>query len=323
MGTFGLLLIIQAQVASAAASSQAVPVEVSSVRATRAAEPPVLDGSDEDAVWRGAPAIDRFLQAKPSEGAPARYATVARVAYDPAQSLHLRPRLRSPSRQHRQPARPPRRADRVRRDHRDARLLARPAHRLRVRGEPGRGEVRLRHLQRRQRGRRLGCGLGCGDPDRLARLDRRVPDPALAAQLLRQRQHELRLAGLAHHPAPRRVASPGRSIVPRAPASPRSSARSPGWRGWRAPTARRSSPTCSPGTSRARRPTATRATRTSPSAATSSTGSPPTSCSTPPSTPTSARSRPIPRCSTSARSRPSSRSGGPSSWRARDCSPSR
>ena len=84
MGTFGLLLVIQAQVASAAASPQAVPVEVTSVRATRAAEPPVLDGSDEEALWRSAPAIDRFLQAKPSEGAPARYATVARVAYDPA-----------------------------------------------------------------------------------------------------------------------------------------------------------------------------------------------------------------------------------------------
>ena len=51
-----------------------------SVRATLAAEPPVLDGMDQDAVWRGAPAIDRFLQARPSEGAPARYATVARVA---------------------------------------------------------------------------------------------------------------------------------------------------------------------------------------------------------------------------------------------------
>jgi hypothetical protein len=79
----GVLLVIQAQISSAAAPPNVTPHEVTSVRATRAAEPPVLDGSDQDAVWRSAPAIDRFLQAKPSEGAPARYTTVARVAYDP------------------------------------------------------------------------------------------------------------------------------------------------------------------------------------------------------------------------------------------------
>jgi Domain of unknown function (DUF5916) len=83
VGTFGLLLVIQAQLSSAGGPQQPAAVEVASVRATRAADPPVLDGSDEDAVWLAAPAIDRFLQARPSEGAPARYATVARVAYDP------------------------------------------------------------------------------------------------------------------------------------------------------------------------------------------------------------------------------------------------
>ena len=84
MGTaLGVLLVIQAQISSAAAPPNVTPHEVTSVRATRAAEPPVLDGSDQEAVWRSAPAIDRFLQAKPSEGAPARYTTVARVAYDP------------------------------------------------------------------------------------------------------------------------------------------------------------------------------------------------------------------------------------------------
>jgi hypothetical protein len=80
--TLGMLLVLQAQVSSAAASPPAPQPDVASVRATRAAEPPVLDGIDHDAVWRSAPAIDRFLQAKPTEGAPARYATVARVAYD-------------------------------------------------------------------------------------------------------------------------------------------------------------------------------------------------------------------------------------------------
>jgi hypothetical protein len=58
------------------------------VRATRAAEIPILDGSDEDAVWRSAPAIDQFLQARPSEGAAARLRTEARVAYD-ASNLYV------------------------------------------------------------------------------------------------------------------------------------------------------------------------------------------------------------------------------------------
>jgi hypothetical protein len=84
VGTFGMLLVIQAQLSSAGAAPPPAPGEITSVWATLAAEPPVLDGMDQDAVWRGAPAIDRFLQARPSEGAPARYATVARVAYDPA-----------------------------------------------------------------------------------------------------------------------------------------------------------------------------------------------------------------------------------------------
>ena len=48
----------------------------------------MLDGRDDDAVWRTAPAIDRFLQAKPSEGAPARLRTEARVAYD-AHNLYV------------------------------------------------------------------------------------------------------------------------------------------------------------------------------------------------------------------------------------------
>ena len=82
--TLGVLLVLQAQISSAAAPPQWPLPDVTSVRATRAAEAPVLDGSDEDRVWRTAQAIERFLQSKPSEGAPARYATVARVVYDPS-----------------------------------------------------------------------------------------------------------------------------------------------------------------------------------------------------------------------------------------------
>jgi hypothetical protein len=81
--TLGVLLLLQVQVSTAAAPPGSAPAGAATVRATRAAEPPLLDGSDADPVWRDAPPIDGFLQAKPSEGAPARYRTVARVAYDP------------------------------------------------------------------------------------------------------------------------------------------------------------------------------------------------------------------------------------------------
>ena len=64
------------------------PPSATAARATLAAEPPLLDGRDEDAVWRSAPAIDQFLQAKPSEGAPARFKTEARFAYD-ARNLYV------------------------------------------------------------------------------------------------------------------------------------------------------------------------------------------------------------------------------------------
>jgi hypothetical protein len=75
---FGMLLVVQAQ----ATTTPPLLPTAATVRATRAAEPPVLDGRDDDAVWRAAPAIDRFLEAKPSEGAPPRLRTEARVAYD-------------------------------------------------------------------------------------------------------------------------------------------------------------------------------------------------------------------------------------------------
>ncbi len=74
----GVLLVLQTQ----ATTTLPPPTAETSVRATRSAEPPVLDGLDRDAAWRLAPAIDQFLQAKPSEGAAARFRTEARVVYD-------------------------------------------------------------------------------------------------------------------------------------------------------------------------------------------------------------------------------------------------
>ncbi len=50
--------------------------------AIRAVRPPVLDGRDDDDVWRTAQPITEFQEFDPDEGKPARFATVAKVAYD-------------------------------------------------------------------------------------------------------------------------------------------------------------------------------------------------------------------------------------------------
>jgi Domain of unknown function (DUF5916)/Carbohydrate family 9 binding domain-like len=53
-----------------------------SIAATRAAQPPVIDGRDDDAVWREARPITEFEEWRPSEGGPPRQPTEAKVAYD-------------------------------------------------------------------------------------------------------------------------------------------------------------------------------------------------------------------------------------------------
>ncbi|MGN6393801.1 MAG: DUF5916 domain-containing protein [Gemmatimonadales bacterium] len=79
-----LLAMLIAVQATSTGSPPQLPVVVSAntVRATRTAEPPVLDGKDSDVVWQTAPAIDGFLEARPTEGAPPMFRTVAKVAYD-------------------------------------------------------------------------------------------------------------------------------------------------------------------------------------------------------------------------------------------------
>jgi hypothetical protein len=76
----GLLLVLQAQ--SAIPTPPPLAPTATTVRATRAAAPPVLDGRDDDPVWRSAPVITQFLEARPSEGAAPKLRTEARVAYD-------------------------------------------------------------------------------------------------------------------------------------------------------------------------------------------------------------------------------------------------
>ena len=98
-----LPLLAVASVALQAASQQRPldppPLIPTSVTATRAIEPPVIDGRDDDTVWRDARPITEFQEWRPSEGGPPRLPTVAKVAYDAANLYvfvrafdpHLRP----------------------------------------------------------------------------------------------------------------------------------------------------------------------------------------------------------------------------------------
>jgi hypothetical protein len=52
--------------------------------ADRAGVPPVIDGKDEDQVWRTTPVISGFKQWEPTEGKEPRFRTEAKVAYDAA-----------------------------------------------------------------------------------------------------------------------------------------------------------------------------------------------------------------------------------------------
>lgn len=60
----------------------------SGVTATHADAAPVIDGKDDDAVWRSAPPISGFKQWQPTEGKDPRFKTEAKVAYD-ASNLYV------------------------------------------------------------------------------------------------------------------------------------------------------------------------------------------------------------------------------------------
>ena len=64
--------------AAVAATTAAAP----SATAVRAPAAPVIDGRDDDPVWRDAPATAEFLEFQPAEGKSPRFRTEFRVAYD-------------------------------------------------------------------------------------------------------------------------------------------------------------------------------------------------------------------------------------------------
>ncbi|MEO8635526.1 MAG: DUF5916 domain-containing protein [Gemmatimonadales bacterium] len=84
----GLALIIQGEAVVLPAPPTPPALTVSSIRATMATVAPVLDGRDDDAVWRLAPVVDQFREARPSEGAEPKFRTEARFAYD-AEHLYV------------------------------------------------------------------------------------------------------------------------------------------------------------------------------------------------------------------------------------------
>ena len=83
---FSLALLLQTQALVPAPPPVRMPVlaaaTATSVRATRATVPPVIDGKDDDEIWRHTPLITAFQEARPSEGAAPKLQTTARVAYD-------------------------------------------------------------------------------------------------------------------------------------------------------------------------------------------------------------------------------------------------
>ncbi len=80
-----LALALQAPAPGAARPAQPVRPEPAAPTATavRAPAPPVIDGRDDEAFWATAQPITELRQWQPTEDAPARYRTEARVAYDP------------------------------------------------------------------------------------------------------------------------------------------------------------------------------------------------------------------------------------------------
>ena len=64
---------------TAAVAAAAAAPSATAVRATAA---PVIDGRDDDPVWRDAPATGEFLEFQPAEGKAPRFRTEFRVAYD-------------------------------------------------------------------------------------------------------------------------------------------------------------------------------------------------------------------------------------------------
>ncbi len=85
MFALAVLMLVQTQEVSMAARGSAAsarPAPSTTATAIRANPAPVLDGKDDDQVWRDAPVISEFLEFQPTEGKQPRFRTEAKVSYD-------------------------------------------------------------------------------------------------------------------------------------------------------------------------------------------------------------------------------------------------
>src|SRR5438309_4141087 len=77
-----LAVFLTLQTSPDPAAARVPPPGAASAVAVRADRPVVIDGKDDDPVWRVAPAITAFREFQPKEDGDPRFATEAKVAYD-------------------------------------------------------------------------------------------------------------------------------------------------------------------------------------------------------------------------------------------------
>src|SRR2546421_7169023 len=77
-----LAVLLTLQTSADPQASRVPPLGATSAVAVRADRPVVIDGKDDDPVWRLAPAITAFREFQPKEDGDPRFATEAKVAYD-------------------------------------------------------------------------------------------------------------------------------------------------------------------------------------------------------------------------------------------------
>ena len=73
---------LTAQTSTTSSSIATAPDSSARATAVRATRAPTIDGREDDAVWRQAPAVSDFREFQPKEGGPARFRTEFKAAYD-------------------------------------------------------------------------------------------------------------------------------------------------------------------------------------------------------------------------------------------------
>src|SRR5256712_11180457 len=77
-----VMVVVRAYRGPRAGPGKPPPPPATTVVARRAVHAVVIDGKDDDEVWREAPAITAFREFSPREDGPPRFPTEAKVAYD-------------------------------------------------------------------------------------------------------------------------------------------------------------------------------------------------------------------------------------------------